>query len=106
MSLEYMLLVMGMAVVTYVPRSAPLAILAARPLNPALMRWLSFVPASVLAALLLPQLLVDGSGLSVSFDNVFLLAAFPALLVALLTNSSFATVLAGMAVAAGLRALC
>ncbi len=105
MPLEYYLLLLGMALVTYLPRSVPLALLASRSLNPLLARWLSFVPAAVLAALLMPDVLSKDNTLFISTDNIFLLAAIPTALVAILTKSFFGTVLTGMAVTAGLRAL-
>ena len=51
---EQLLLILGMALVTYIPRVAPLLLLSSRQLNPHLMRWLEMVPPAVLAALLAP----------------------------------------------------
>lgn len=99
---ELALCIAGMALVTYLPRVAPVALLASRPLNPALARWLGFVPASVLAALLAPDLLLRGGELHIATDNLYLMAAVPTLLVMRLTGSFFGTVATGMAaVAAG-----
>ena len=99
---QIILCIAGMATVTYLPRVLPMALLASRPLNPALARWLGFVPASVLAALLAPDLLLRDGALHVAADNLYLLAAVPTLLVMRFTGSLFGTVAAGMAtVAAG-----
>lgn len=100
------LLILGMAVVTYLPRALPLVLLSSRALNPLIERWLRLIPPAVLAALLAPELLLDkdadGVRLFVSPDNVLLLAAIPSFLVAWFTRSFFGTVITGMgAVALG-----
>lgn len=105
---EQLLLIVGMAVVTYIPRIAPLMLLSTRDLSPALMRWLEMVPPAVLAALLAPELLLEpspdgGKTLFLSLDNVFLLAAAPTLLTGWISGSFFGTVAVGMASVALLR---
>lgn len=106
--MDQVLLILGMAAVTYLPRVLPLWLLSSRSLHPAFMRWLEMVPPAVLAALLAPSLFLrkNASGQEALFlapDNHFLLAAFPTLLVAWLTKSFFGTVAAGMASVALLR---
>jgi len=103
-----MLLITGMAVVTYIPRMAPLMFLSARDLHPALVRWLEMIPPAVLSAMLMPGLLLHKSAMgSMSFfvetDNIFLLAAGPTLLAGWLSGNFFATVAAGMGAVALLR---
>lgn len=105
---EQLLLILGMTLVTYIPRAIPLLFLSSRELNPRFMRWLEMVPPAVLAALLAPELLLgpDGQGgkaLFLGMDNVFLVAALPTVLVGWLTKNFFGTVAAGMAVVALLR---
>ena len=97
------LTICGMGLVTYLPRIIPMLMLSGRPLAPWIVEWLSFVPSTVLAALLLPGLVCSDGELALSFDNVFLLAAIPAFVVAWLTKSFFGTVATGMAVVALLR---
>lgn len=80
-------------------------LLSGRPLAPWITRWLSFVPATVLSALLLPGLLCPGGGLDLTIDNVFLLAALPSFLVAWRFKSFFATVATGMVLVALARFL-
>ncbi len=99
---ELLLCVVGMALVTALPRVLPLTLLAGRTLPPAFVRCLSFVPVSVLAALLAPELLLRRETLFLSPDNLFLLAALPTFLVAWKTNSFFGSIATGMlAVALG-----
>jgi len=72
---------------------------------PLLLRWLEFIPAAVLSALLAQGLLLDGGQLSLPPDNPALLAAIPAFAVAIWTRSLMGTVVAGIAAMALLRAL-
>ncbi|HLN60486.1 MAG TPA: AzlD domain-containing protein [Symbiobacteriaceae bacterium] len=96
----------GMALVTYLPRMLPLVVLSRFQLPPLLLRWLSFVPVSVLAALLAKELLVaDGDLVLVSAQHPHLLAAIPAFVVAIWSRSLMGTVVAGMATMALLRLL-
>ena len=106
-----MLLIIGMAVVTYIPRMTPLVFLSSRDLNPTLVRWLEMIPPAVLSAMLTPGLLLyksEAGDMSVLFnlDNVFLLAAIPSLLVGWLSRNFFATMAAGMGTVALLRYFC
>ncbi|WP_461209290.1 AzlD domain-containing protein [Desulfocurvus sp. DL9XJH121] len=96
------LTILGMALVTYVPRALPLVALASRSLPDVVARFLGFVPTAVLAALLAPCVLVRDGALDASLSNVFLLAAVPTFAVAIAARSFFGAVAVGMAsVAAG-----
>jgi branched-subunit amino acid transport protein len=96
------LTILGMMLVTYLPRLAPVWFLSSRSLPPLARRWLRLVPVAVLSALLFPSLLMQGGQVNTRWDNLFLLAAIPAALVAWRTRSLFGAVLTGMAlVAAG-----
>lgn len=104
MSNELVLLTMvGMGVVTYLPRLLPAWFLRGRTLHPFIEAWLKFVPVAVLAALLLPSLLIKENQINISWTNLYLWAALPAGLIAWKTRSMFATVLVGMAVVALVR---
>ncbi|HYF95904.1 MAG TPA: AzlD domain-containing protein [Symbiobacteriaceae bacterium] len=96
-------LFLGMALVTYLPRMAPLVVLSRLKLPPLLLRWLSFVPVAVLSALLAKELLVNGDHFEVSWSHPHLIAAVPAFVVAARTRSLMGTVLAGIATMALLR---
>jgi branched-subunit amino acid transport protein len=99
------LTILGMALVTYLPRLLPAWFLRGRELPGFLAAWLKYIPAAVLAALLLPSLLVEGGELHLAWDNLYLWAALPALLVAWRTRNMFATLFMGMAVVALVRLL-
>lgn len=62
-----------------------------------LRRSLRFVPPAVLSALVVPELLMPGGQLDVSFGNHRWLAGLIAVLVAWRTKSILLTILAGMA---------
>ncbi len=94
---------LGMAAVTYIPRMLPIIFLASRSLPPYLIKWLSYIPISVLAAMLLPELLVKQETIDVSSGNIFLWAAIPTLFIGWLTKSLYLTVLTGMGIIAGYR---
>jgi len=101
---ELLLCLAGMGLVTALPRILPLTLLAGRVLPPVFTRCLFFVPVSILAALLAPELLVRGGALSLGADNLFLLAAVPTFLVAR-RGSFFGAIATGMA-AVALARLC
>ena len=110
MSLQaQLLLIAGMAAVTYIPRMAPLLMLASRSPHPNLLRFLEMIPPAVLAALLAPELLLHtgehGPELFFSSANVFLPAALPTILVGVLRRNFFGTVATGMAAVALIRLL-
>lgn len=94
------LTICGMGAVTYLPRLLPMLLLSDRRLSPWIARWLSFVPATVLAALLAPGLLCQDGELTLELDNFFLLAAIPTFFVAWRFKSFFGTVAAGMGLVA------
>jgi branched-subunit amino acid transport protein len=98
-----MLTLLGMSLVTYLPRLLPAWFLRGRELPQFLESWLRYVPVAVLAALLVPSLLVQGGVFTFNWNNLYLWAALPAVFVAWRTKSMFATVLVGMLVVAVLR---
>lgn len=97
-----LLTIVGMMLVTYIPRVAPVLALASRTLPEPVVRWLSFVPTAVLSAMLFPSLLLKENSFDFSGENYFFWAAIPAFLLAWRTKSFFGTVALGMGlVAAG-----
>ena len=92
----FFLTILGMALVTYLPRLLPAWLLSSRQLPPLVIAWLRYVPAAVLAALLAPGILLDGKVMNLAPTNLYLLAFFPTLLVAWKTRSLFGAVMVGM----------
>lgn len=95
---EYALMIIGMGLVTYVPRWLPLIFLSRRQLPQWLVDWLDFIPVAILSALLAPLLLTSGTVPHLDFGRAELFAALPTFGVAYLTRSLGGTVLAGMVV--------
>lgn len=93
---QIFLTILGMLLVTYLPRLLPVWLLATRKLPEVIITWLRYVPAAVLSALLLPALLVKGGELNLAWNNLYLLAFVPTLLVAWKTRSMFGAVVVGM----------
>lgn len=52
--MNYVLLIVGMMVVTYIPRLVPLVTLSQRPLPPVIQRFLLYIPYTALGALIIP----------------------------------------------------
>ncbi len=103
MDINLLLCIIGCALVTAIPRVIPLMYLSAKALPEPILRWLSFVPVSVMSALLLPDLVIQEGLLDVSISNINLVAAFPAFFVAWRTKSFFGTIACAMGTVAFLR---
>ena len=94
---QFVLIVAGMALVTYIPRLAPLLLLSRRRIPAWLSDWLDLVPAAILAALVALALLTADGPRRLDLLRPELLAALPTLVFAVWTRSLGGTVLVGMA---------
>ena len=92
----YLLLVLAMGAVTYLPRWLPLFALARRRLPQGVVDWLGLIPVAILAALVAPPLFAGGTPRALELGKPELLVAVPTFLFALRTRSLGATVLFGM----------
>jgi branched-subunit amino acid transport protein len=92
-----------MALVTFIPRLLPAWFLREKKLPPFLISWLRYVPVAVLAALLLPSLLIQDGKMNLTLNNLYIWAALPAGYIAWKKKSLFGTVIIGMLVVAGSR---
>jgi len=93
---DYLLLVVGMGFVTYLPRFAPLALLARRQLPRWLSDWLDLVPVAILSAIIAPILFTAEQTRTLDLGRKELLVAVPTLFFALKTRSLAGTVVVGM----------
>ncbi len=91
-------IIIGSALVTYFSRELPFVILKGKKLKPAIVEWLSYVPVAVLAALLIPALLTNGSGnnIDISFDNHYLIAGTAAFIFGKFIKNLFAVIMFGI----------
>jgi branched-subunit amino acid transport protein len=94
---EYILMVMMMGLVTFIPRWAPFFFLSNRKLPAWLVEWLDLIPAAILSALLIPSLITTGEPRRMILLCPELLAAIPTFIFALKTRSLGGTVIVGMA---------
>ncbi|SHE52001.1 AzlD domain-containing protein [Desulforamulus putei] len=88
--------IIGMMIVTYIPRMLPLAILSRINISKGLLNWLSYVPVAVLSALLAPEILMKDGQLQINLSNTYLLAAIPCFIAGFYSKSIFLTVVTGM----------
>ncbi|TKI57197.1 AzlD domain-containing protein [Brevibacillus antibioticus] len=93
---DVFLVIVGTAIVTFIPRVLPLMVLSRFQLPEWATRWLSYVPISVMAALVAQEIFKHGEEISFSTNNVELLAAIPTFLIAIITRSLLASVLVGI----------
>lgn len=97
------MIILGCALVTFIPRVLPLMLLSQMELPKWLIRWLKNVPVAVMAALLAQELLLSDNQFSIAENYLKLLAAIPAFLIAFFTKSLLGTVMAGVIVMMVLR---
>lgn len=97
MRLEMLLLFLGMAVVTFIPRFLPMALVSRLTIPRRVKVFLDYVPVAVLAALVFPSIFDvqgDGTGLELNL----LLAAAAVFLFSYKVRNLWGAVLLGMAV--------
>jgi len=92
---NYFLILLGMGLVTYLPRLLPLFFLSQRQLPRWLIDWLELIPVAILAALLAPSLILDDVN-KLDLLRPEFWVAIPTFLFAIRTKSLGGTVLVGM----------
>ena len=90
------MLLVGMAVVTYLPRLLPLLALSRRTLPDWLVEWLDLVPAAIFGAILVPLLITSGEPRQIDILQPEFFVAIPTFIFALKTKSLGGTILLGM----------
>ena len=93
---EYLAVIFGMGLVTFLPRWLPLVYLTKRSLPSWLVEWLDLIPAAILSALLLPELVTGGTPRTLDLMRPELAVAVPTFFFALFTKSLGGTVIIGM----------
>ncbi|MDN5332518.1 MAG: hypothetical protein PWP45_1743 [Tepidanaerobacteraceae bacterium] len=93
---NYLFLLFGMALVTYLPRLMPALILSKRNIPEVLVKFLNYIPVSVLSALLVPSILVVDDKINISPSNTLLLTSILTFPLAYKIRNMFLTVIAGM----------
>lgn len=92
----YLLILLGCTLVTWIPRILPFVLTKAITLPPILEKFLSYLPMTILTALLLQSLLNFQAGHfpTLRFPEIF--ACIPALIVGIRTNDLMKIVLTGV----------
>lgn len=105
MSTQVIAVIVGMAIINFALRFAPLALLSRMTLPQPVLRWLSFIPISVMGALVANEVLRPGGSWQAPVTNPSLYAAVITMLVFRFTRSFLGATIAGMASFVALSAL-
>jgi len=92
----FWLLIFGLALTSFLPRSAFITFLARWPVPALLQRALRYVPAAVFSAILVPELVLTAGSLHIGLDNPRLLAGILGAAIAWRTRNTLLTIVAGM----------
>ena len=95
--------IIGGGIVTVLPRILPITILSKIRLNKSVEQFLTYIPISILAALIAVELFTTDNKFSIQSNALELLAAIPTILVALKKNNLLLTVVVGIISIAFLR---
>lgn len=101
-SLAMVLLILGCALVTWLPRILPFVLVKNMKLPDIVLRWLAYIPICILSALVIEGLFEKQAHV-VTIQWVNVVTFIPTLVVALLTKSLSKTVIAGVVTMAILR---
>jgi len=94
------LTIIGMSLLTYVPRMLPAVLLSRRKLPGPMLTWLGFLPPAILSALVAQEVFIHEGRLAITADNPALVPAVVTAIVAWRTQSLAWTVVAGLGAAA------
>lgn len=98
---EILILILGMALVTFLPRFLPMVFLSRWKIPEAIKKGLEYFPISILSAIIFPLLFFDGDGrMEIQFH--FLLSAIPVFLFSWKVKSLWGSVIFGMLIYWGL----
>lgn len=95
--------IVGGCIVTVLPRVLPITILAKIKLNKSVEEFLTYIPISILAALIAVELFTVDNKFSIQGNFIELLAAIPTIFVAIKKNNLLLTVVVGVISIAILR---
>lgn len=96
--------IIGMALANFVVRFVPIALVSRLDLPKPVMRWLSFIPASVMGSLVALEVLRPGGEWTDPLTSPYLWAALPTALAYHFTRSFLGATVAGMFAFVVLRA--
>jgi branched-subunit amino acid transport protein len=91
------LVILGMMLVTFLPRYGVLALLGRIEMPKPIFRALRFVPPAVLSAIILPALVLKDDQMYIALDNSYLVAGIFSGIIAWRTRNLLLTIVLGMA---------
>jgi branched-subunit amino acid transport protein len=97
--------IVAMAIANFAVRFVPMAVVSRMELPRPVMRWLSYIPISVMGAIVADALLRPEAEFVSPLSNPYLIAAIPTALVYYKTRSFLGAVVVGMIVFVALRGL-
>jgi branched-subunit amino acid transport protein len=92
----FWLLIVGLALTSFLPRASFIVLFARWPVPALLQRALRYVPAAVFSAILVPELVLSAGSLHIGLDNPRLLAGILGGIVAWRTRNTLLTIVTGM----------
>ncbi|WP_203362664.1 AzlD domain-containing protein [Bacillus sp. REN10] len=103
LNVTVLLVIIGCAIVTFIPRVAPFLIVRNVKLPEPVMKWLSFIPVCILTALVVGSVIEREPGQFPILNIEILLVLLPTLILAIWTKSLLFTVIAGVVLMALVR---
>ncbi|MCJ7838719.1 MAG: AzlD domain-containing protein [Burkholderiales bacterium] len=92
----FLLLILGLALTSFIPRASFILLFARWPAPALLRRALRYVPAAVFSAILVPGFVLTAGSVHIALDNPRLLAGILAGIVAWRTRNTLVTIVTGM----------
>jgi branched-subunit amino acid transport protein len=99
------LLVAGMAAVTFAVRWPVLTVVGRIPLPQPVLDAMKFIPPAVLTAIIVPAVFMPAGKLNLALDNAYLVAGVASALIAWRAHNLLLTIVLGMAIFLGWRAV-
>ncbi|WP_423190017.1 AzlD domain-containing protein [Alkalibacterium sp. f15] len=97
MTSQTWVLILGMAIVTYIPRFLPILLLSKKEISPSFSRWMSYIPVSIFASLVASDIFFWEDSFSLQpFTNIKLIPSVLVLIVAYKTKSLLWSMLTGV----------
>ena len=95
-NMDIALCIVGMSIVSYIPRALPPFILARTKISPVIERWLKYVPTSVFGSLVFSEIFINNNQVNFSFNNVSLWTSLVVVVVAAKTKSLAKSIIVGL----------
>ncbi|MBB2481984.1 AzlD domain-containing protein [Bacillus sp. APMAM] len=104
-NLSILLIILGCAMVTFIPRIIPFIVIRNMKLPKIVVKWLSFIPICIFTALIVDSFISKDQSAFISINWSVLAAIIPTLIIAIWTKSLSVTVIVGIICMATVRFL-